>query len=188
MKLLEVEFVGLKGPLLVTSERFFDHRGFFEEEYNVARFEDIGIPPFVQDNISESKKNVFRGLHWQTAPMAQGKLVTCLNGAILDVLVDIRRTSPTFGKQIEVELDDATLKSLWVPEGFAHGFLSRTDKALVHYKTTNYWSQAHEKSMKLVDLDSKILGSAVNSLIRSQKDLDAPSFQDLVQAADELFF
>lgn len=138
----------LPGPILVESAVFGDDRGFFQEVYKHTEFARGGIPGhFVQDNYSRSAKNVLRGLHYQKDPKAQGKLVRCMAGAIYDVAVDIRRGSPTFGKWLAVELSGANKKMLYVPAGFAHGFLTLSDSADVLYKCTEEYSPENDRGI-----------------------------------------
>ncbi|MGZ8291017.1 MAG: dTDP-4-dehydrorhamnose 3,5-epimerase [Telluria sp.] len=135
--------------VLVFEPRVFgDDRGFFFESYNARIFSELtGLPAhFVQDNHSRSAKNVLRGLHYQIR-QPQGKLVRVVHGSIFDVVVDIRRSSPFFGRWIGVELSAENRRQLWVPPGFAHGFLVTSDSAECLYKTTDYWSPEHERSI-----------------------------------------
>lgn len=131
---------------------FEDERGWFMESFNEQRFHQeltkLGLPTpraFVQDNHSCSQKGVLRGLHYQLPPHAQGKLVRVTQGAAFDVAVDIRKDSPTFGHWVGVELNSNNKKMLWIPEGFAHGFVTLTDTAEFLYKTTDYYSSGHER-------------------------------------------
>jgi len=128
---------------------FGDHRGFFFESFNQKIFEEAinRKVSFVQDNHSMSSYGVLRGLHYQLPPMAQGKLVRVVSGAVFDVAVDIRRSSPTFGKWVGVHLSAENKRQLWVPEGFAHGFLTLSETAEFLYKTTNFYSPSHEESL-----------------------------------------
>jgi dTDP-4-dehydrorhamnose 3,5-epimerase len=126
---------------------FGDDRGFFFESFNRDAFRKAtGIDAeFVQDNHSRSEKNVLRGLHYQVPPRAQGKLVRVVHGAVFDVAVDIRKDSPTFGRWVGETLSAENKKQLWVPRGFAHGFLTLTDSAEFLYKTTDYYAPEHER-------------------------------------------
>lgn len=148
----------VKGPLLIEIKSFDDKRGYFYEKWNQKNFDKlIGRPiKFVQDNISKSVKGVLRGLHYQILPRSQAKLVSCIYGEIFDVAVDIRKSSPTFGSWIGAILNESNKSQLWIPDGFAHGFLSLSNQAIVHYKTTNYWSAEHERSIAWDDEDIKI--------------------------------
>ena len=143
----------LNGPLLFNFDLIKDNRGYFYEKWNKREFYKF-VPlelNFVQDNISSSYKGVLRGLHYQINPNSQGKLVSCLKGEIFDVAVDIRRNSQTFGKWIGVFLNQKNKSQLWIPHGFAHGFISLSEESIVHYKTTNFWSSIHERTIKWDD-------------------------------------
>ncbi|HRK37062.1 MAG TPA: dTDP-4-dehydrorhamnose 3,5-epimerase [Burkholderiaceae bacterium] len=137
------------GPLILEPKIFGDSRGFFFESFSRERFEaDTGENiEFVQDNHSRSAKGVLRGLHYQLPPHAQGKLVRCVRGAVFDVAVDIRQSSPTFGQWMGVELSEDNHKQFWIPPGFAHGFLTLTDTADFLYKTTAYYAHSHERGI-----------------------------------------
>jgi dTDP-4-dehydrorhamnose 3,5-epimerase len=138
----------LPGVLVIEPQVFLDERGFFFESFNERRFAELtGLhPQFVQDNHSKSLRNVVRGLHYQVgAP--QGKLVRVVAGAIFDVVVDLRRSSPTFGQWHGIELSAENRRQLWIPPGFAHGFLATSDSAECVYKTTDYWSPANERTL-----------------------------------------
>lgn len=133
--------------ILFEPKVFHDERGFFFESFNQKEFNQLVGKEinFVQDNHSKSKKGVIRGLHFQSSPMEQGKLVRVIDGEIWDVAVDIRSNSSSYGCWVGEELSSHNKKQLWIPEGFAHGFLVLSETAEVVYKTTNYYSQAHEK-------------------------------------------
>ncbi|MBA4254344.1 MAG: dTDP-4-dehydrorhamnose 3,5-epimerase [Polaromonas sp.] len=135
--------------LILEPKVFGDTRGFFCESYNQKTFAEVtGLDvQFVQDNHSRSAKGVLRGLHYQLPPFAQGKLVRCVRGAVFDVAVDIRRSSPTFGHWVGVELSEDNHRQFWIPPGFAHGFLTLTDTADFLYKTTAYYAPTHDRSM-----------------------------------------
>jgi len=136
----------IPGLLLVQPAVFGDDRGFFLELYKHSDFAEAGIPEhFVQDNYSRSSKNVLRGLHFQKHPRAQGKLVRCISGSIFDVAVDIRRGSPTFGKWIGVELSGQNKHMLYIPPGFAHGFLTLSETADILYKCTEEYSPEYDR-------------------------------------------
>ncbi|MGV2878308.1 dTDP-4-dehydrorhamnose 3,5-epimerase [Pantoea vagans] len=128
---------------------FGDERGFFFESFSQKKFDNaVGRHvEFVQDNHSKSSKGVLRGLHYQLNPFAQGKLVRCVAGAVFDVAVDIRKQSPFFGQWVGVELSSENKRQLWIPEGFAHGFLTLTDNTEFVYKTTNFYSKESERSI-----------------------------------------
>ena len=143
--------------VLIEPDVFGDERGFFMESFNQARFEAaIGKPvQFVQDNHSRSVKNVLRGLHYQIQ-QPQGKLVRVVQGEVFDVAVDLRKSSPTFGKWVGELLSAENKRQLWVPEGFAHGFVVLSDSAEFLYKTTNYYAPAHERCIIWDDADLNI--------------------------------
>jgi len=172
---------GLTGVLLIELNVFEDDRGFFFESFNQLVFEElVGRPvPFVQDNHSRSAQGVLRGLHYQLPPSAQGKLVRVTRGAVFDVAVDIRRTSPTFGDWVGYELSEDNFRQLWVPEGFAHGFLALTHSAEVQYKTTAYYEPDCDRSIRWNDpaigIEWPLDGIAP---IVSTKDAAAPNLSD----------
>jgi dTDP-4-dehydrorhamnose 3,5-epimerase len=157
---------------------FGDERGFFLESFNQKIFNDTtGLTcNFVQDNHSKSSKGVLRGLHYQLPPMAQGKLVRVVQGEVFDVAVDIRKSSPTFGKWVGVHLSAENKRQLWIPEGFAHGFLTLSDTAEFLYKTTNYYSPEHEGAIIWSDKDLNIIWPDTGEVRASAKDECAPTF------------
>jgi dTDP-4-dehydrorhamnose 3,5-epimerase len=175
---IQVEETAIPDVKIIRATRFHDERGFFTETYKEAEFLEIGIPRFVQDNMSESSKGVIRGLHWQAPPYGQGKLVSCAQGSILDVAVDIRKESKTYGKHVAVELGANEQIALWVPEGFAHGFQALEDKTRVQYKVTSYWNKESERSLCPLDLDLGIKWQNLEPVL-SQKDFDAPKFSQI---------
>ena len=134
---------------VIEPEVFEDERGFFYESFNQHKFNElIGENiTFVQDNHSKSTKGVLRGLHYQKTPYEQGKLVRVITGEVFDVAVDIRRDSPTYGHWVSETLSAENKKQLWIPKGFAHGFLTLSDKSDFVYKVTNYYSKKHEKTI-----------------------------------------
>jgi dTDP-4-dehydrorhamnose 3,5-epimerase len=146
---MEFRHFEIDGPVLIAPKRIGDRRGWFSETFRQDRFDaGIGARAFVQHNQSMSAaKGIVRGLHFQLAPMAQGKLVRCLKGAILDVAVDIRRSSPTFGQHISAELSAENGHQLWVPEGFAHGFATLIEDTEIFYLVTNHYSPAHDRGL-----------------------------------------
>ena len=160
---------------------FGDERGFFFESFSHKFFEEAtGLKrEFVQDNHSKSQKGVLRGLHYQLPPMAQGKLVRVTNGKVFDVAVDIRKSSSTFGKWVGVVLSAENKRQLWVPEGFAHGFLTLSDTAEFLYKTTNYYAPGSEGSIiwndSTIGIDWPILDAEIQL---ATKDANAKSFKD----------
>jgi dTDP-4-dehydrorhamnose 3,5-epimerase len=141
-----IEDTNIPEVKIIRGNRFHDERGFFTETYKESEYLEVGLPKFVQDNMSKSSHGVIRGLHWQEEPYAQGKLVSCVAGSILDVAVDIRKGSNTYGQHVAVHLSDEEATSLWVPEGFAHGFQSLKNDTLVSYKVTNYWNKQAEQA------------------------------------------
>jgi dTDP-4-dehydrorhamnose 3,5-epimerase len=156
---------------LLEPRLFEDSRGFFFESYNERVLADQGITgPFVQDNQSFSHKGVVRGLHYQIQ-QAQGKLIRCLSGEIFDVAVDIRRNSPTFGKWVGETLSEANRRMLWIPAGFAHGFMVLSEGANVLYKATDFYAPQHERTILWNDPQLKIDWPLEISAILSVKDL-----------------
>lgn len=155
MKIIDTKIADVK---IIEPKVFGDERGFFFESFNQKIFEKAtGLNcDFVQDNHSKSSKGVLRGLHYQLAPMAQGKLVRVVQGEVFDVAVDIRKSSPTFGQWVGEFLSAENGKQLWVPEGFAHGFITLSDTAEFLYKTTNYYSPEHERCIKWDDKNLNI--------------------------------
>ncbi len=172
---------GLTGVLLIEPNVFEDNRGFFFESFNQMVFEDlVGRPvSFVQDNHSRSAQGVLRGLHYQLPPSAQGKLVRVTRGAVFDVVVDIRHTSPTFGDWVGYELSEDNFRQLWVPEGFAHGFLALTHFAEVQYKTTAYYESDRDRSIRWDDpaIGIKWPLDGIAAIV-STKDAAAPNLSD----------
>lgn len=158
--------------LIFEPKVFGDDRGFFFESFNQKSFEDaVGYSvDFVQDNHSKSKRGVLRGLHYQLEPFDQGKLVRCIVGEVFDVAVDIRKNSKTFGKWVGVHLSAENKKQLWIPSGFAHGFVTLSDTAEFVYKTTNYYSPEHDRGIMWNDIDIGIQWPIVDGLTLSDKD------------------
>ena len=166
--------------LLLEPDIFEDDRGFFYESFNQEKFQKATGKnvSFVQDNYSKSKKNTLRGLHYQLPPMSQGKLVSVLQGEVFDVVVDLRKSSPSFGKFVCETLNSVTKKQLWVPEGFAHGFLVTSDFAEVMYKTTNFYHRDSERAIIWSDTDLAINWPKQSNILLSDKDKNASSFAD----------
>jgi len=164
--------------LLIEPKVFGDDRGFFFESFNQDLFEGAIKRKinFVQDNHSKSSKGVLRGLHFQTAPKAQGKLVRVIHGEVFDVAVDLRKSSPTLGQWAGVILSDHNKKQLWIPEGFAHGFLTLSDTAEFLYKTTEFYSPNHERSILWNDPTLNIEWPKINNPILKSKDSEASHF------------
>ncbi|HMP12101.1 dTDP-4-dehydrorhamnose 3,5-epimerase [Hydrogenophaga sp.] len=152
---MQVTPTAIPDVLLIEPKVFGDARGFFMESFNQKAFNQATgqALDFVQDNHSRSARGVLRGLHYQLAPHAQGKLVRVVRGAVFDVAVDIRRGSPTFGRWVGVELSEENHRQLWIPPGFAHGFLTLTDTADFLYKTTDYYAPSHERCIAWNDPD-----------------------------------
>ncbi len=150
---MQVQRTTLDGVLVLEPKVFGDARGFFFESFNQRAFDAaVGQPvEFVQDNHSRSARGVLRGLHWQRPPHAQGKLVRVVQGAVFDVAVDLRRSSPTFGRWVGVELSADNHRQLWIPPGFAHGFLVLSDSADFLYKTTDYYAPEAEACVRFDD-------------------------------------
>jgi dTDP-4-dehydrorhamnose 3,5-epimerase len=163
---------GLEGVLLIEPQVFEDARGCFFESFNARRFAELtGLQPqFVQDNHSTSLRNVVRGLHYQVG-CPQGKLVRVVSGAIYDVVVDLRRASPTFGKWDGMVLSADNRRQLWIPPGFAHGFVATSERAECVYKTTDYWSPADERTLLWNDPALAIDWPLAGEPILSAKDL-----------------
>jgi dTDP-4-dehydrorhamnose 3,5-epimerase len=175
---IEVQKTAIPEVKIIRANRFYDDRGFFAETYRELQFSELGLPKFIQDNVSKSKKGVIRGMHWQASPFSQGKLVSCLSGKILDIALDIRRESATFGKHVAVELSEDDTTWLWVPEGFAHGFQALEEDTLVLYKVSNSWNKQSERSVNPLDCNL-MLPWPISDLQLSEKDQDADSFTAL---------
>lgn len=170
------------GPVLVASRRFGDHRGFFVESYSVRDFAALGIADvFVQDNHSRSEQaGTVRGLHFQLAPHPQAKLVRVLRGAILDVAVDIRRSSPTYGQHVAAELTAENGHQLYVPAGFAHGFCTLVPETEVAYKVTDYYAPDCDRGIAWNDPDLALPWPfAAEAVQLSDKDRRAPRLRDI---------
>ena len=166
--------------VLIEPRVFADERGWFFESYNRSRFNGVvGFDvDFVQDNHSSSARDVLRGLHYQVPPHAQGKLVRAVAGAVWDVAVDIRRSSPTFGQWVAYELSAANRRQLWVPPGFAHGFIAIADGAELLYKTTDYYAPECDRSIRWNDRHLAIRWPIDGEPILSEKDGSAPELAD----------
>ena len=161
----------------ITPHLFNDERGYFFENFNHSKFKQNQIDlNFIQENFSKSKKNVIRGLHFQKNPKAQAKLVTAVSGEIFDVAVDLRKNSPTFGKWVSEILSEVNHKSLYVPEGFAHGFCVLSEGATVVYKINQEYSPDHEQGIIWNDPDIGISWPISESII-SEKDQNLPLFK-----------
>ena len=191
----------VQGPLLITPRVFADDRGFFYESWNERRFRseliDGGVPAaeaeavvFRQDNHSRSSRGVLRGLHYQLPPEPQGKLVRCSVGAIFDVAVDLRRGSPSYGQWVGAELSAENHQQLWVPVGFAHGFLTLSELAEVQYKASGFWNRDCERSLRWDDPFLAIAWpldqAGVPEPLLAPKDGEAPLLASL-EASAEVF-
>lgn len=176
---MEFRETNLIGALIITPKKFEDYRGCFFESYRREEFNSVGLPiEFVQESVSVSKKGVLRGLHFQRPPYAQGKLIRVAHGAIKDVIVDIRKGSRTYGKWQSFYLDDKKSEMLWVPEGFAHGFLALEDKTIFEYKLTQKYTPHAESGIIWNDPDLKI-DWGINFPELSEKDKKNPRLSDL---------
>ena len=175
MKVIETS---LPGVLILEPKVFGDDRGFFFESYNKKTLEKAGITAeFVQDNHSRSVRNVLRGLHYQIK-QPQGKLVRVIQGEVFDVAVDIRRSSPHFGKWVGFNLSAEDKRVTWIPPGFAHGFLVLSDTAEFLYKTTDYWAPEHERCLRWNDPDIDIRWPLDGQPILSTKDREGKQLKE----------
>jgi len=170
-----IETTSLKDLLLLTPQVYKDDRGYFMESYNKMRIAKMIKNDFVQDNESLSRKNVLRGLHLQLPPHAQAKLIRVIKGSILDVAVDLRKNSVTFGQHFKHVLSGENKKQLYIPEGFAHGFLTLEDNTLINYKCSNYYHAESESSILWNDPDLKIDWGIENPIL-AEKDRLAEKF------------
>lgn len=178
-----MEIITTKIPdlLIIKPTVFKDDRGYFFESYNKEFFLSKGIDQnFVQDNESKSNKGVLRGLHFQRPPFSQGKLVRVVKGAVLDVAVDLRKSSPTYGQWESIELTEENKFMYWIPAGFAHGFITLEDNTVFFYKCTNVYNKSSEGSILWNDPDLNIDWGAINQPILSDKDKVGPFFKDFI--------
>ena len=171
----------IDGLIILKPRVFSDERGWFFESFNQKLFNELSNTStnFVQDNQSCSKKNVVRGLHFQAPPYAQGKLVSVIKGKVIDVAVDIRKNSPTYGKYVSIELSSENKLMLWIPEGFAHGFVALKDDTIFSYKCTNYYNKESEGTLQWNDPDLQI-DWTIDKEILSEKDKVAQPFATFV--------
>jgi dTDP-4-dehydrorhamnose 3,5-epimerase len=179
---MKTEKLPLEGLFLIQPDVFEDNRGYFFESFNKKKFmENTGLDiEFVQDNQSLSSFGVLRGLHFQKAPFEQSKLVRVLSGEVLDVVVDIRKDSETFGQYFSIILDDKKQQQLFVPKGFAHAFLTLSDHAIFHYKVDQYYKKEADAGINYKDEDLNIDWRIEHSnLILSEKDQKLPFMSDL---------
>jgi dTDP-4-dehydrorhamnose 3,5-epimerase len=177
---MEISKTHLEGLLVIKPRVFGDDRGYFFESWSKQSFTEVGLNlDFLQDNQSLSGKEVLRGLHFQNPPYAQGKLVRVIKGAVLDVAVDIRKDSPTYGQYFSVELSETNKNIFWIPPGFAHGFVTIEDNTIVTYKCTEVYNKESEGALLWNDKDLNI-NWEVNDPLVSEKDLAAGKFKDFV--------
>ena len=177
-KIMEIIKTSIEGLLIIKPDVFKDDRGYFYESYNKERFAKAGLTmDFVQDNESKSAKGVLRGLHFQKPPYAQGKLVRVIKGAVMDVAVDLRKDSPTYGKWESVVLTEENKLQFWIPEGFAHGFVTLEDDTIFAYKCTNVYNKESEGSLLWNDPDINIEWNIENPIL-SEKDKVSPLFKN----------
>lgn len=173
----------LDGVLIIEPKVFGDSRGFFMETYNAERYKQMGIDAdFVQDNISSSGCGVLRGLHYQLPPYTQSKLIQVISGSVLDVVVDVRRNSSTFGKYESVELSGENKRQFFIPQGFAHGFIVLSEQAVFSYKCDNFYAPDYEAGIRFDDADIAIDWRIPKDKIKvSEKDAILPSLKDCKQ-------
>jgi dTDP-4-dehydrorhamnose 3,5-epimerase len=177
---MEIIKTELEGLLIIKPEVYEDERGYFFESYNSEKFRQAGIDlTFVQDNESKSRKGVVRGLHLQAPPFEQGKLVRVMRGSVLDVAVDIRKNSPTYGKHASIELSGKNKWMYWIPPGFAHGFATLEDETIFFYKCTNVYNKDAERCFLWNDPDINI-DWGISDPVVSQRDSMAPRFRDFI--------
>jgi dTDP-4-dehydrorhamnose 3,5-epimerase len=177
MKVLET---GFKGLFALEPDVFEDERGYFFESWNRSKFKEYGLDEdFLQDNQSMSAAHVLRGLHFQLPPWQQGKLVRVISGSVLDVAVDLRKSEPTYGQHFKYNISASKKNMLWLPPGFAHGFLTLEENTIFFYKCTQVYNKQSETSISWCDPDLGIDWGLDNPMV-SEKDKNAPSFRDFV--------
>lgn len=172
---MNIETTPLKDVLLLTPTVFEDDRGYFFESFNQQKIEEHIKCNFVQDNESLSQKNVLRGLHFQIPPFAQAKLVRVIQGSVLDVAVDLRLSSPTFGQHFSLILSATNKQQLFIPEGFAHGFLTLEENTIFSYKCSNYYEKSSERTILWNDFSLNIEWNCKQPIL-SEKDLSGQTF------------
>ena len=180
MKIIKTK---IPGVVIIEPAVFGDHRGYFMETYSTKAYKEVGITTtFVQDNMSFTlQKGTLRGLHFQNAPMAQAKLVSCSKGTVIDVAVDIRKGSPTYKEWVAVELSAENKKQFFIPRGFAHGFLTLTDNVEFRYKVDSLYSKEHDRGIRYNDPAIQVdWGSLLNGIepILSEKDTTSPLLEE----------
>lgn len=181
MRIEKTEFPGL---IIIHPDVFGDNRGWFTESFHAKKYSEIGIKTtFVQDNHSFSaQKGTLRGLHFQTGTMAQSKLVRCVSGALWDVVVDLRRGSPTYGKWMGIELSSQNHIQFFIPKGFAHGFVTLTENVEIEYKVDAFYSKEHDGGIRFDDPTIKVdwtLGLGASTPVLSDKDANLPYLKSL---------
>jgi dTDP-4-dehydrorhamnose 3,5-epimerase len=177
---MKIHETGFRGLFALEPDVFEDERGYFFEAWNRERFKEYGLHvDFVQDNQSMSAANVLRGLHFQLPPWEQGKLVRVISGAVIDVVVDLRKAEPTFGQHYKYHISAEKKNMLWIPPGFAHGFLTLEDKTIFFYKCSQVYNRAHDTSLAWFDPDLAIDWQTTNPIV-SEKDKNSPLFKDFV--------
>jgi dTDP-4-dehydrorhamnose 3,5-epimerase len=179
---MKVTTTPIEGLLIIEPRVFPDDRGYFYESYNQQKYIDAGIDvDFVQDNQSSSSKGTLRGLHAQAPPYAQGKLVRVTQGAVIDVAVDVRKNSPTFGEHFTIELSAKNNLQFWIPAGFLHGFYTLEDDTVFMYKITNLYNKESEIGVKITDTDVGInWGVTFDGVTLSPKDENLPDFKNFI--------
>lgn len=177
---MNIETTPIQDLIIINPTVFEDERGYFMESYNQQKFAELGITiDFVQDNQSFSKQGTLRGLHYQNPPYAQTKLVRVLQGEIIDVAVDVRKNSPTYGQHFAIRLSDENKKQLLIPQGFAHGFSVISETAVVLYKCDQFYNKANEGGIRFDDPTLNIdWGIDLKTAIVSDKDIELPNFAD----------
>jgi len=177
---MKIEKSQIEGLIVIKPDVIEDQRGYFFESYNEEKFRQLGIDvKFLQDNESKSGKGVLRGLHFQVPPYQQGKLVRVIKGAVLDVAVDMRNSSPTYGQWVSIELSEKNKWMYWIPAGFAHGFLTLEENTIFFYKCTQVYHRESEMGIAWDDPDLRIDWGTDQPLI-SEKDKTAGRFRDFV--------
>ena len=176
---MKIKQTSIPGLLIIQPDVFYDPRGYFFESYNKEKFKKIGIDvEFLQDNQSLSSKGIVRGLHFQKPPFAQGKLLNVIKGSVLDVAVDIRKNSKFYGNYFSIILSEENKTMFWVPQGFAHGFLSLQNNTIFSYKCTQIYKKESEGALRWNDPDININWDVTNPIV-SEKDQNAPFLKEL---------
>lgn len=177
---MKITTTPIEGLFIIEPQVFKDERGYFYESYNIDKFKEAGIrDTFIQDNQSLSQKGAIRGLHFQAPPFEQGKLVRVVQGAVFDVVVDIRKNSATYGQHFDVELTEENMLMFYIPAGFAHGFETLADNTIFQYKCTNVYNKASEGGILWNDSDLNIKWQTKAPII-SAKDQELPAFNTFV--------